>query len=146
MSLGVLQWYWLIAGLLLMAAEMLLPGIFLLWLGAAAVMMAVVVTAVPDMPLHLQMTVYAVLALVAVLVALRYRKKLTSRSDQPLLNERSTRLIGQKFLLAEPIVGGQGRVSIADSSWSVRGPDAPKGTKVTIVAVEGATLVVEKAL
>ncbi|MCA3269812.1 MAG: NfeD family protein [Thalassospira sp.] len=137
-------WHWLIAGLLLMAAEMLLPGIFLLWLGAAAVLVSAVVAIVPGIALHQQIVLYAVLAVGAVLRALRFRKQLFTKTDQPQLNERSNNLVGIEITVSEPLTGGIGRVKIGDSWWSARGEDAPVGTKMRVVRVEGATLHLER--
>ena len=65
--------------------------------------------------------------------------------DVPNLNRRSRALVGQVLTLDAPIVGGEGRVRIGDSSWRVIGPDLPLGRSVRVVRVEGATLVVEAA-
>ena len=41
------------------------------------------------------------------------------------------------------ILRGQGRVKMADGSWSVTGPDMVAGSRVRIVAVNGTELQVE---
>jgi membrane protein implicated in regulation of membrane protease activity len=68
----------------------------------------------------------------------------SSASTEPLLNRRTDRLTGTTYTLAEPIVGGVGKVRINDANWRVRGPDLPSGTRVRIVGHEGAVLTVEK--
>ena len=49
---------------------------------------------------------------------------------------------GQTVVVAEPIVHGEGRVRVDDSSWPARGPDAPAGARVTVIEVVGSTLIV----
>lgn len=65
--------------------------------------------------------------------------------DEPQLNARGGKLIGRVVVLAQPIDAGRGRVRLSDSWWSVEGPDLEAGTKVRIIGVRGAVLVVEEA-
>jgi membrane protein implicated in regulation of membrane protease activity len=41
------------------------------------------------------------------------------------------------------IVGGRGRMRVDDSTWQVEGPDLAIGTKVKVVSLAGAVLVLE---
>ena len=50
-------------------------------------------------------------------------------SDDPLLNDRTARLIGQNVEVVTAIENGEGRVRVGDSVWSARGADAPAGTR-----------------
>ena len=62
------------------------------------------------------------------------------RNDQPLLNRRGEKLVGQRFVLTEAIVNGRGKVSVGDGSWLAEGPELPAGSEVEVVAVDGTTL------
>jgi membrane protein implicated in regulation of membrane protease activity len=42
----------------------------------------------------------------------------------------------------EDLVGGEGKVRIADTVWLARGPDCAAGTWVRVVSVDGPYLVV----
>lgn len=131
---------WAALALLLMAAEALVPGAFLLWLGFAAAAVFVLVLVVPDVPVLVQVAVFIGLSFVSIQI---YRTRFRGRerpSDQPLLNRRADQLIGRVVPLESAIVNGQGRVQIADAYWSVVGPDLPAGTGVRVVAVDGMTL------
>lgn len=68
-----------------------------------------------------------------------------SRSDQPDLNRRGAQSIGRIYTVAEPIIGGRGKVHVGDTLWTVQGPDAAAGTRVTVTAVNGTVLLVEPA-
>ena len=59
------------------------------------------------------------------------------------LNRRGDLLVGRVFPLDGPMVAGEGRIRLDDSVWRVTGPDAPAGSRVRVVRIEGATLVAE---
>ena len=134
---------WAALALLLMAAEALVPGAFMLWLGFAAAAVFVLVLVVPDVPVLAQVAVFIGLSFVSIQV---YRTRFRGRgrqSDHPTLNQRADQLIGRVVPLETAIVNGQGRVQIADAYWSVVGPDLPAGTAVRVTRSEGMTLRVE---
>ena len=62
-----------------------------------------------------------------------------------MLNRRAEQLVGRVVPLERAIVNGEGRVQIADAFWDVTGPDAPAGTAVRVIAVDGMTLRVRPA-
>ena len=92
-------WFWWGLALALFAAEALAPGAFMLWLGFAAAGAGLLALMVP-MPLSAQWMVFALLALVSVLVGWRVRRgHLPLASDRPLLNRRGEQLVGPVPLL-----------------------------------------------
>lgn len=138
-------WGWVILGLVLIGGEVLAPGIFLLWLGLAALLTGAVVGLV-DLGWQTAALVFAGLSLVAVFTG----RLLTRRKDEEPdaatgLNDRGRRLIGRVFRLEATMTGGEGRIRVDDSSWRVTGPELLAGSEVRVVRVDGATLVVEKA-
>ncbi len=136
---------WAAAALLLFAAEALAPGAFMLWFGFAAAGMAVVVLLVPGLDWPWQAVLFSVFAVVSVCIYLKWFRRRAPKSDQPLLNRRADQLVGQVVVLDQGIVGGRGRVQIADAFWTVEGPDMPAGTQVRVVAVDGMSLKVQSA-
>lgn len=135
--------WWLLA-LVLIAAEMLAPGYFLLWIGIAAGVMGLVTLVLPGLPGIAQAVLFGLLAIAACLVYWKFiRPVAEQRNDQPLLNRRGAQLVGQRFVLAEAIVNGRGRVKVGDSEWLAEGPDLPVGSEVEVVSVSGTTLRVE---
>ncbi len=131
---------WACVALLLMAAEMLAPGAFLLWLGFAAAGVFVVLLLLPGLAPVWQAVAFAVMAIASVTVYWRLFRKSVTESDQPLLNRRAEQLVGQTYHLDAAIVDGRGRVKIGDAFWAVEGPDAPVGTPVRVAGVHGMTL------
>lgn len=127
-------WLWVLAGLILMGLELAVSGIFLLWIGLAALVTGLAVALAP-MPWPLQLLLASGLAVGFVLFASRRSKGLAST-----LNRGAQGLIGREFPLDAPIAGGEGRVRFDDTIWRVAGPDAPAGTRVRVVGVEGTVL------
>jgi membrane protein implicated in regulation of membrane protease activity len=136
---------WLSLGLVLMAAETIVPGAFLLWFGIAALVMSVVVWLLPDVHGLAQAVLFGGLAVVAVQVYRLYFRKHEPQGDQPLLNRRSEQYVGRVFVLDTPIENGFGKIRIGDSIWTVAGDPLPAGTRVTVTAVDGMALKVRAA-
>jgi membrane protein implicated in regulation of membrane protease activity len=136
--------FWAAVALLLVAAEVMAPGAFMLWLAFAAAAMFVLAWLFPGMPIVLQAVLFVVLGFSSILA---YRKWLQQQkepeNDQPALNRRTAQLVGRIVPLERAIERGTGRVQIADAYWEVSGPDLPAGTSVRIVGADGMTLRVE---
>ena len=65
-------WHWLILGFVLLIAEIAMPGVFLLWWGLAAIVVAGIMKLFPDLPLSSLAVIYAIIAMIlsVILVAL----------------------------------------------------------------------------
>jgi inner membrane protein len=138
-------WNWLIFGVLLMALELLAPGIFLFWFGLAALLVGLVSFAF-DPSWQLQILMFAVFAAAAVPLWRRVARSNSAVSkSNPFLNKRADALIGRVFTLEKPIIDGNGTVRIDDTIWRVAGPDVPAGSRVKIVQADGASLTVAAA-
>jgi membrane protein implicated in regulation of membrane protease activity len=136
------SWNWLIFGLILMALELLAPGVFLFWLGLAALLVGVVSLALQP-SWQLQLLLFAGFAAAAVPLWRRLARRETGASiTNPFLNKRADALVGRVFTLEKPIVDGSGTVRIDDTVWRVAGPDTPAGSRVRIVRADGASLTV----
>lgn len=141
-------WSWWVLGMLLLAAELLVPGVFLVWIGLGAILTGAVSLVLWDMgwwSWQVQSLVFAASAVVFTLGGRRYFSRLETESDEPLLNQRGASLVGRTAVLGEPIREGRGRIRLDDTFWLVSGPDLPTGTRVRIVSSNGRDLVVEQA-
>ena len=136
---------WAAIALLLFAAEALAPGAFMLWLGFAAVAVFLGVLLIPGIPVLAQAAAFIVLGFVSIQVYRTWFRSRERQSDQPALNRRTAALVGRVVLLDRAIVGGRGRVQIADAYWDVTGPDLPAGAEVRIVGGDAMSLQVEAA-
>jgi membrane protein implicated in regulation of membrane protease activity len=138
-------WNWLVFGLLLMGLELMLPGVFLFWVGLAALLVGLLSVVIAP-PWQLQLLMFAVFAAAAVPVWRRVARSNSGVSNSnPFLNKRSEAMIGRVFTLEKPIIDGAGTVRIDDTVWRVAGPDTPAGSRVRIVRADGASLTVAPA-
>nr|WP_285292489.1 NfeD family protein [Aureimonas altamirensis] len=133
---------WLVTGFALLAAEMFLPGVYLLFLGIGAVAIGVNLLFLPGLSVVSQLIGFAVVSAAATLIGYRWYGSRPSNDKNPL-NTRTARLIGRRAVLSEAIVNGRGRVQIDDGWWSVEGPDMPAGAPVIILSANGSLLSVE---
>jgi membrane protein implicated in regulation of membrane protease activity len=141
----IVYWHWWVLGLILLVAEMLSPtGFFLLWIGAAAVLVGAVSWLAPALGWEVELMMFGVLSVASFFVWKRFRPA-AQPSDQPSLNRRGHSYVGRTFTLATPIVNGVGTLHVDDSQWRISGPDVPAGTQVRVTAADGATLRVDRA-
>jgi membrane protein implicated in regulation of membrane protease activity len=137
-------WWWLIGGVLLLIAEVLAPGFFLLFIGVAAIVTGVFV-------LLFGFGLAPALALFAIYTALAvyFGRKVYANRPVPTsarhLNDRSAQLIGRGAVAVTAIDGHGGRVRLGDGEWGARGGPAQSGEQVQIIGVEGNCLIVEAA-
>lgn len=137
-------WQWWILGCVLLIFELLLPAIFLIWIGLAAIVVGVLVLLVPGLPSEWQLLSFAILSAGFIPLGRHYFITTRVKSDHPLLGKRGQQYVDRVLTLEEPIVDGVGRVNVDDGSWRVQGEDAPLGTRVRVIGVSSATLIVKR--
>jgi inner membrane protein len=141
-ELGV--WDWFIVGVLLLILDQMAPGVFMLWLGLAAILVGAISLFV-DWNWQAQLLGFAVFSAAAIPLWRRLARRGAKQTDQPFLNRRADALIGRVFTLDRPIVGGAGRIGVYDTVWRVTGADMPAGARVRVTRVDGTMLHVERA-
>jgi len=138
-------WSWWVAGLVLLAAEMIVPGFFLVWIGLAALIVGALSLLFWDGAFwvwELQAILFALFAVAAIFVGRRLTLR-NAETDEPFLNQRGASLVGRTATLHEPIREGRGRIRLDDTLWQVMGPDLPVGTQVKVISSNGRDLTVE---
>lgn len=139
-------WAWWVLGIVLLTLEVLMPGVFLVWIGIAAIItgaLSLLLWETAWWVWQLQWLVFAALSIVSVLVGRRLVLSDSKKTDEPFLNLRGQSLIGRTATLEQPITEGRGRIRLDDTMWSVQGPDLPVGTRVRVTASSGRELTVE---
>lgn len=134
---------WLIAALLLGIAELMVPGVFLVFVALAAAIVGATVFALPDLPLPAQIGAFAAWSAVAVLVGRRWYRDYPVEGDKAQLNDPAARLVGAVVTVERAIEHGSGRVALGDGAWPARGLELPAGARARVVAVDAGVLVVE---
>jgi len=136
-------WLWAIGGVLLLIAEVIAPGFFLVFIGAAAVATGLF-TVLFDLGLSAQLGLFAIYSAVAVLAGRRWYAQPDGPAADMAINQPAARLIGRSVTVVEAVDEHGGRVKVGDSEWSARGGPAAPGDKVRVASIDGNCLIVER--
>lgn len=136
-------WSWWIAGVVLLALELAIPGNVLVWFGVAAVLTGLLALFI-DPGWQAELIVFVVLSVVLVVAGRQVFSREAAPGERPFLNDRAHRLVGNSYMLHKPIVDGHGVVRVDDANWRIVGPDMPSGTRVKVAGVDGTVLSVVK--
>jgi membrane protein implicated in regulation of membrane protease activity len=119
-------WNWLILGLVLMALELIAPGVFMFWLVLAALLVGLL-SFVIHPSWQLQLLLFAAFAAARCPLWRRLHGR-PGENSNPFLNKRAG--AGRPGVHArKPIIDGAGTVRIDDTVWRRRS-DAPAGSRV----------------
>lgn len=135
-------WHWIVVGLVLCVAEVLVPATVLLWTGIAALIVGGIVAIWSGLGWQTQGILFAVLAAVSVAIGLSLRRHFAKAQHPTGINRGTFRFIGQRGALHTAIVNGRGEIKLGDTIWAATGPELPAGTSVEVVASDGTTLTV----
>ena len=135
-------WLWAIGGLILLIAEMIAPGFFLIFIGAAAILTGFA-TLMFGLALPVQLLVFVIAAAIAVLIGKRRYEEPPNVDLDTRLNNPGRRLEGKLATVIGAVDEQGGRVRLGDSEWTARGGPAQPGERVKIVSVDGNCLIVE---
>ena len=133
-------WHWLVLGVVLGIIEVFAPGAFFLWLGISAGIVGILIWLLPAVSWEIQILLFAVLSIASVVLARRYLNFHPLETDLPNLNQRGQQYVGRVFTLEEPVINGQGKIQVDDSTWKITCDDCATGTKVVINGVDGVVL------
>ena len=136
-------WHWFVASVVLIILEVFSPAAFFLWLGIAAACVGLVLMIWPELSWPMQVILFALFSLTSVVLGRSYLKRHPIATDEPTLNRRGEQYVGRVFTLLEPVVNGQGKIRVDDTTWKISGADCPAGTKVRVTGVDGVVLRVE---
>jgi membrane protein implicated in regulation of membrane protease activity len=140
---GVTYWHWWVLGIVLVILEIFSPAAFFLWLGIAAGLVGGLLLILPSLTWEWQLLAFAVFSVASVAAGRGYLQRHPIKTDQPTLNRRGEQYIGREFTLDAPIVNGNGKIRVDDTTWKIRGPECPAGTQVRVTGVDGVVLLVQ---
>lgn len=136
---------WILAGLVALGAELLLPGVYFLWAGIAALGTGLLVLA-HDPGFALEVGAFLLLLGAGVLVSLRLKKRAEGPGHR--VNAPEAGLVGRHATVIQADPGAL-RVRLGDSDWGARLPrdvaSAGIGDQVRVEGVDGTLLVVRPA-
>jgi len=134
-------WWWAIGGVILLIAEVIAPGFFLIFIGAAALATGLF-TLMFGLGSVAQLLLFLVYAAVAVLAGKRFYNR-PRGADGHQLNDRHAQLVGRRVTVTQTVDEDNGRVRLADGEWSARGGPALVGEQVVIRRIDGNCLIVD---
>lgn len=140
MLAGLEFWHWLVLGVALATIEVFAPGASFLWLGISAGIVGALLWLIPGMSWEVQVLIFAILSVASVVIARRYLTSHPLETDLPNLNQRGHQYVGRTFTLEEPVINGQGKIQVDDSTWKITCEDCAAGTQVVIDGVDGVVL------
>ncbi|MEJ1469637.1 MAG: NfeD family protein [Candidatus Sedimenticola sp. (ex Thyasira tokunagai)] len=150
MSFQIIYWHWVILGIGLMLLEIALPSFTALWIGAAAVIVGVLVYLFPDMSATLQVALWTILSASLTWLWFRYLKPLSiDKTKAGLSREAILGEVGQVMILPNgerrgtlrfpaPVLGSDEWQFISQDSLAV-------GDRVRVTDVSGNSLIVSKS-
>ncbi|MGY6645290.1 MAG: NfeD family protein [Salinarimonas sp.] len=131
-------WIWIIAGAVIAGLEIVVPGVFLLWIGLGALAVGLILTLAPDLPLAWQMLIFAVAMLSSLGLGFAIQRR-SKAEGAPMLNQDLQAMIGRRYVALADFEAGRGRIRVADTSFAVVSDDAVKeGELVEVTAIDGA--------
>lgn len=149
MESELLYWHWIIFGIALMLTEMFLASFFVLWFGAAAVVIGGMVFLFPDMPATWQIFLWTLLSCAMALAWFKYLKPLSiDKTKAGLSREAFMGEIGQVLMPPNGEKRGTLRFPaplMGSDEWLFISQDAVvSGDRVTVIDFSGNALIVKK--
>lgn len=134
-------WSWLLLALLLAGIEVVVPGTFFIWFGAAALVVGLLALAV-SLSWQVELVLFVLLSAAAVLIGRRFYGRAAKEGDG-FANDRLGRQIGRLAVVDRAFEGGSGHIRLDDTIWRADGPDLPTGARVRITGHRDGRFVVE---
>ncbi len=140
------NWSWFILAAVLVMAELILPGLFLLWIAVAAAIMGFFMLLLPiTLGWQIQLLLFTALSAAVVYAGKKYFSYGSGDApDNHSLNRRGHRLVGTVITVDRVTSADRGKARVGDSFWTISGNDLVVGAEMQVVALEGNALVVEK--
>ncbi len=137
--------FWLIAMIVLLAVEAMVPGLISIWFAIGA--LAALIAALLHAPLWLQVVWFIVVSVVSLAVTRPLAKKYVNGRVKPT---NADMILGKDCVVTEAIdnVLGTGAVIVAGKTWTARMENdadrAAEGEVLKAVRIEGVKLIVRR--
>ena len=147
MEFAILWWYWLVFGMILIAAEIMVPSFTLFWFGLAALLVALLVFLVPECSLSLQIICWALGSIGFTFLWFKYFKPtMIDRTKAGISREAVTGETGIVTRVPQDEIRGIVRFAmplLGSDEWEFICHDhCSIGDRVEVTDVSGNTLVV----
>ncbi len=149
MSFQIVYWHWVVLGIGLMLVEIALPSFTALWVGAAAVIVGILLFFMPDLSVSLQIMLWTALSVTLTWLWFRYLKPLAiDKTKAGLSREAIVGEVGQ--VIAVPNEERRGTLRFpapilgADEWKFITQETLAAGDRVRVIDVSGNSLIVTK--
>ena len=136
---------WMMLGIVLLGVELATGTTYILWVAAAAILLAVVTFILP-ISWTTQFIIFFILSVILLVLGHIYVRPKFKGGEPADLNDRARTMVGEPVKAVADFEFGKGRVSHGDTQWAaalISGKEAKAGDQLRIVSVKGATLQVE---
>jgi len=132
---------WFIFGAVLMILELIVPGVFLLWIGFAAFAAGALCWMAPSLPFAAVGLVFAVLSVAFAALGRKLIAPSQSEEKSNGLNNRLEIYVGKTFPVTVAIVDGRGKIAVDDTVWTaVSDTNIGEGKQAKVVGIDGNAL------
>ncbi len=139
-------WQWLTLGVLLLLAETVGIGGFVIGIAIACLVQSAISFLWPGLNWDFQLFIFAFNSILFTVLYWRVFKGFNQKTDNGQLNNRAAQLVGRRVELTEDFPSGEGKVVIGDTFWRIRcGTPLCVGDTVVVTSHEGMLLIVEKS-
>ncbi len=142
-------WHWIVMGIVLMLSEIFIGSFFILWFGAAAIVVGLLILPLPQMSLAAQLIIWVVSSAAFATAWFKLIKPLNiDKTKAGLSKEALVGEIGQ--VLQTPNGNKRGKVRfpapvLGSDEWLIISHEAVSiGDRVSVVDLSGNALIVEK--
>lgn len=149
MDIELLYWHWIVAGVVLMLAEIFIGSFFIFWFGAAAVLVGLIAALFPAFDSITQLILWGVLSTVLAIAWFKFLKPLSiDRTTAGLSKEALIGQIGQ--VLDPPSGDAKGRMRfpapvLGNDEWLIISQEPLNiGDRVSVAELSGNSLIVKK--
>ena len=144
----ILWWHWIVLGIVLMLLELAVPAFFLIWFGAAAVVVGIAVAIFPAFPFAWQVITWTVCSLALVWFWFKVFKRGSHKTRAGMSKGALVGEVGLVIRDMRPFEKGQIRFQkplLGDEVWeSIADEEIKVGERVKVLDVEGNILKVSR--
>lgn len=141
-------WSWVVGGIVLILAELAITSFFVIWFGLGAVLVGLLMLAIPELSMTAQLATWTVASLALVILWFRVFKPSRHKTRIGMADGEVIGEIGLlvsavapfergKVRFQRPVLGSEEWVCLADSPMAA-------GDRVKVIAIEGSFLKVGK--
>ncbi len=141
------MWSWMCVGVLLMLAELFIPGSFMVWFGFGAVLTGLVVGIAGTLSTAMQIFIFVVMSVISLIFGFFVYRKIFGHNKDIIkdIKTGAARFIGNTYTVSQAIKNGKGKVLVGDTVWLAKAKkDIAKDKEVIVVGVDGTQLLVEE--